>query len=75
LDKGGEELIALETKIDKTKQELKNKEAEIDKKITEKITELRKELKDKFKVDASTAPNFGSGTDANDANRLTRQDH
>jgi len=70
LDKGGEELLEAEKEVEKTKQALKDKEAEIDTKIAQKLTELRKKLKDKFKVDNTTVPNFGSG-----ANRLTRQDH
>jgi hypothetical protein len=57
------------------RDELLKKRQIINQKIADKIIELRQELKTKFKIDDSTAPNFGSGTEAMDNNRLTLMQH
>lgn len=66
---GGEELIKAEKEVDDAKKVLKDKETEIDNKITETITAKRKILKDKFKVSDTETNDF------TDDNKITFANH
>jgi hypothetical protein len=72
---GRKDLVKAEKEYQEEKQKLLALETKLDNKISEKITSLRKELKDKYKVDDTTAPNFGTGTEATDPNRITLREH
>jgi seryl-tRNA synthetase len=67
--KGSKELAEAEKAYEKTKRDLRAKRSEIEAKIAEKVTQLRKELKDKFKIDSSTINRFA------DDNRIKYLEH
>jgi len=66
---GRQELEQAEKDYQAAYKQLFAKEKEVDNKITAKITELRQELKDKYKVDDTTANDF------TDDNKITSSDH
>lgn len=66
-----EEIAKLSKAYNEAKTELTQKETELANLITNKLQEKRTKLKTDFKIDNTTAPNFGPGTDPNDNNRLT----
>jgi len=69
VNEGSEELVKAETEYEAAKKEIRDKKVELDNKITAKITELRQELKEKYKV---------SDTETNDFtgdNKITTDEH
>jgi hypothetical protein len=75
---GRKDLLKAEKEYEQAKQDLKTKENEVDQAISQKVAELRKEVETKWKLkagDNTTTLSFGSGTDANDNDRITLSEH
>jgi hypothetical protein len=65
------EINQLDQAYQTEKDKLLALETQVEENIKTRLGQLRTKLKTEFKIDAATSPNFGSGTDANDTNRLT----